>query len=372
MYEEDLEINVLEILPDSLPSGKKLHCKRLGDDFLEIYADKHSSRGGPPLPVRIRQYITVDESSAELFGLWFGDGIRIQWGVKNVFGFSNTELSLHKLFLDCSKKYLGIPSESYHCVLQLPEHLKGHEKELEHMVSKELSIPLKNFWKSRINPTRNMVGVDVKINSRLLGVLMHLVLNKFEELSQDDTFLAAGMLRGIIASEGNVHVRKSGRLGEISVAGKEQLKRDFIRSLFLKVGVLPNKDKTIEHQESVLVHGISNFKLVKSFGLASLHPHKRLEFERGMKGFKIEQSRKGELRFLVLEQLSKGTKTRQQLAKTLGRSPATIKTEALYILETKGLVERDVIENKCRLWKITKKGSDFLRYGKIEDLRSRR
>jgi len=106
--------------------------------------------------------------------------------------------------------------------------------------------------------------------------------------------------------------------------------------------------------------------------LVSLHPQKLESFERGMKGFKIEQSRKGEGRFLVLQKLAEGPKSRQELGKMLNRSPATIKTEALYILEKQKLVERGEIKNKARLWKITKRGLKSLQSKNIlEKLRTR-
>jgi len=253
-------MDVVKILPKALPSEKSILWRDWGNGLIEISSDKNSSRGGTPRPIIIKRIIEVDEESAQLFGLWFGDGIRIQWGSRNVFGFSNIEIALHKTFLKLSNDYLSVNSNEFHCSLSLPIFLQNSAQKLENKISKELDIPIENFWKSRINPTRNSLGIDVKINSRLLGFVMHLVLDEFKRTAVKDDNLAIGMLKGIIASEANVHVRREGRLGEISIGAEEENERYFIRQLLLKLKIQPNKDKTIEHQGCVLIHGLSNFK----------------------------------------------------------------------------------------------------------------
>jgi hypothetical protein len=103
-----------------------------------------------------------------------------------------------------------------------------------------------------------------------------------------------------------------------------------------------------------------------------LQPEKQKDFKLGLSNFKVEQSRKGELRLKVLQLLSEKSRTRQELGKLLNRSPDTIKTEALYVLERQGLVEREGIVNKARLWKITEKGLEILKDKEaLEKLRSR-
>ncbi|MEM5773058.1 MAG: winged helix-turn-helix domain-containing protein [Candidatus Aenigmatarchaeota archaeon] len=355
-----------------MPSGKKILWKQIDSEKIEVSVDKNSARGGNAKPIIIKRFIEINEDLFQLLGLWFGDGIRKQWGRENVFGFSNTEIELTKTFLSLSKICLSIPSEQYNCILSLQLSLKDVDEELNSKISRELNIPLENFWRSRINPTRNLLGIDVKINSRLLGFIMTNLSSQTIKLAIGNKSYASRVLQGIIASEANVSVRKEGRLGEISIAAEGENKRNFIRSLLLTLGIKPNKDKTIENQESVCLTGLSNFKIVKEWGLVDLNPTKLKNFEKGLNGFKVEQSRKGELRLKVLQLLAKKSRTRQELGKLLERSPATIKTEALYILEKQGLVEREGIINKARLWKITEKGLNLLRENRaLEKLRSR-
>jgi DNA-binding HxlR family transcriptional regulator len=180
--------------------------------------------------------------------------------------------------------------------------------------------------------------------------------------------------KGIIASEANISLgAKTRKLGDILIAAKEKNKRDFIRQLLEKIKIVPDRDKEIRGMEGVLITGLSNFKIMDKFDLCILHPEKHKNFKIGISNFKVEQSRKGEGRLLVLQHLANGPKTRQELGKLLNRSPDTIKTEALLILEKQGLVERGEINNKHRVWKITQKGLDILNSNNpLEELRNRK
>lgn len=356
-------IDIVKLLPESLPSGKKILWKELENGVIEVSVDKNSARGGNASPIRIKRFIEINEELFQLLGLWFGDGIKRQWGSENAFGFSNTELALHKIFLNLVDKSLGIKSTQFNCILSLITD-KDPVKELENKVSKELNIPLKNFWNARINPTRNLIGVDVKINSRLLSLVMHIILDKLEQLAVKNKIFSSKILQGIIASEANVHVRSdSGRLGEILIAAEGEDKRNFIRQLLLTLEIFPSKDKTIEHQESVLIHGLSNFRKVKEWNLIALHPKKFEVFELGIKGFKKKEFRKGEGKFLTLKILAEqGPKRAIEIAKILNRSFFTILNESLLLLEKQGFVDRERSSREV-FWKITEKGRKILESG---------
>jgi DNA-binding MarR family transcriptional regulator len=167
------------------------------------------------------------------------------------------------------------------------------------------------------------------------------------------------MLEGIIASEGNVHVRSdSGRLGEISIAAKDEDKRKFIRELLLNLGIQPSKDKTISQQEAVLIHGLSNFRKVDEWNLVSLHPKKFADFKRGLNGFKKEEFRKGEGKLKILMLLKDGKKTVLELTNLLNRKRRTI-SKSLAELERKGLVKRERSSRKI-FWIITDEGRKIL------------
>ena len=363
---------MVRLLPLELPSGKKILWKQVDAEKIEIFVDKNSARGGNAKPIVIKRFIEVNELLFEGFGLRFGDGSRIQGGKFNVFGYSNTEIEQLKNFLVFSRESLGIEPSNFNVKISLSPKDKSKIEEIKEKVSRELNIPFEKFWEPKIFDKRNLPFIDIKIQSTLLGMVVNSIFDEVKDILFSSKLFSACFLRGVIAGEANVNVRKEGRLGEISIAAEGEDRRNFLRRLLLNLGIQPNKDKTIEDQEAVCITGLSNFKIVKEWDLIKLSPNKKENFEKGMSGFKIEQSRKGELRLKVLQLLSEKSRTRQELGKLLNRSPDTIKTEALYVLERQGLVEREGIVNKARLWKITEKGLEILKDKEaLEKLRSR-
>lgn len=367
-------IDITKILPETLPSGKRIIWKEVEDGKVLISVDKHSARGGNAKPVSIKRFILINELLFEGLGLRFGDGIKLQGGINRIFGFSNINLELHKHFLKFAKECFGLESEKFRVAITIPPSLENKKEKIEENISKELKIARENFFKTRVLEKRNHPIVDIKISSRILGIMFQILFEKLKtNLFMNEKFCAA-MLKGIIASEANVCLHtQNNRIREITIAGKEKDKRDFIRSLLLKLNILPDKDKEQNGMESVLITGLSNFKLMKAWKLLELHPDKKKDFEFGIKNFKVEQSRKGELRLKVLQLLSENPRTRKELGNLLKRSSDTIKTEALLILEAQGLVRRGGFNSKARLWEITERGLEILKLENVlEKLRSRK
>jgi DNA-binding HxlR family transcriptional regulator len=366
-------VDVISLLPEQLSSGKKILWQELDDGRVRIFMDKHSARGGNAKEIVIKRFVPINELLFEGLGLRFGDGIKLQGGLPKIFGFSNINLELHKHFLKFAEECFGINSTQFRVAITMPPKLANKMKEIELNVSKELNIPEQNFFKTRILDKRNNPIVDIKISSTLLALVLNQIFDNLQDTLFSNELFCACMLRGIIASEANISLdAKTRKLGDILIAGKEKNKRNFIRQLLEKLKIIPDRDKEIRGMEGVLITGLSNFKMINNFDLCILHPKKHKDFKIGLSNFKVEQSRKGEGRLLVLQHLVNSPKTRQELGKLLNRSPDTIKTEALFILEKQGLVERGEFNSKSRLWKITEKGMQLLRHpNALEILRSK-
>jgi len=364
---------LVKLLPPELPSGKKILWKQVDAEKIEISVDKNSARGGNAKPIVIKRFIEVNELLFEGLGLRFGDGIKLQGGEIRVFGFSNTCLELVKYFLKFANECFGINSGQFRVALTIPPEFDSSIEEVENKISKELGVPKENFFKTRLLEQTNSAIVNITISSRLLAMIVFWLYENLKEILLSEERYCAAMLRGIIASEGNISlVYNSQRLGDITIGAKEKTERDFIRQLLNKLQIIPDRDKEIRGQECVLITGLSNFKIMEKWGLCRLQPEKQKDFETGMSNFKVEQSRKGELRLKVLQLLAEKPRTRQEFGKLLNRSPATIKTEALYILENQGFVKRGGLNSKSRIWEITEKGLEILKDDKaLEKLRSK-
>ncbi len=131
-------IDITKLLPDALPSGKRILWKDAENGMVEIYCDKRSARGGTPKSIVVKRAVTIDELLFEGLGLRFGDGIKLQGGKMKVFGFSNTSLDLHKHFLRFSGESFGLDSKGFRVAMTMPPKLENKMKEIEANVSDEL------------------------------------------------------------------------------------------------------------------------------------------------------------------------------------------------------------------------------------------
>ena len=66
------QIDITELLPSQLPSGKKILWRDIGEGKIEVYCDKYGVRGGTAKPIVVNRNIPICELLFEGFGLWAG------------------------------------------------------------------------------------------------------------------------------------------------------------------------------------------------------------------------------------------------------------------------------------------------------------
>jgi len=353
--EEKQILDILTILPEKLPCGYKILWKELSNNKIDLYVDKSGFEGGSKAKsIKIKRFIPLGDLFFEGMGLWFGDGSKLSEGIQKIFGFTNNQINLHKHFLSFSKQCLGINSEEFKARILIPKELSNNIKEIEKEISNKLHIPISNFNKERIQKVSEPC-LEIRICSTLLGLINNILLKKFKNTIYENKFVA-GFLRGLIASEGCIHLGIRKRLKMVSIAAKEESERDFIRKLLLSLSIIPNKDG----YATVLITGLSNFKIINKWNLCELHPIKNSKFKLGLKLIKKEVFRKVEGKLWILKLLSTQTRTVRELSDLLNRTPGSIRNNHLIGLEKLGLVKRKGRINNCRIWKITKEGLKIL------------
>ncbi len=359
--------DVVRLLPEALPSGKKILWRHADEERVEISVDKHSARGGNAKTIKINELVPINELLFEGLGLRFGDGIKLQGGKFKVFGFSNTNLGLQKRFLLCAIECLGLKSDEFRVRVSIPPKLEGNIKEIEGTISKDLNIPLDNFFNFQILEGRNLAFTDIKISSTLLGLIIKNLSEILNDIMLSSQKFCAAFIRGVIACEGNVSLRsKNQKLVEITIGAKLQTEREFLRNIIEKLDVIPDRDKEIEGQECIVITGLSNFRIIEKWNLCELHPNKGSNFEIGMKNFKMEEFRKGEGKFLILKSLLERPKRSIELENELKRCQQAINWN-IDKLENRSLVER-LRNGRNIFWKITNQGIEFLKNDNIRDL----
>ncbi|MFH1821318.1 MAG: LAGLIDADG family homing endonuclease [Methanobacteriota archaeon] len=163
---------------------------------------------------------------------------------------------------------------------------------------------------------------------------------------------AAAFLRGLFAAEGSVILKDSGVLFHIDFSAKDPEAIQFYKKCLDRLGIIHGK-YMIQGQKFP-IYGRRNFKRFMELGIHTLHPDKREKFERGFASYKRTNVLNGaEARGLILQQLTSGPKTYDDLAAALGKARTTIQAHHIPILEREGKIRRAGKRGRAWLWALS-------------------
>lgn len=344
------EIRLVSILPKMSYTDEKVITKKSNNLITVYYQNKYpngklkTTRFQPAVAI-VPADIKIDIDTLEVFGMYYGDGqsaITSKSYQGTRFANSNPELIvkylkfLQSLNVDKDKLKVSIR------ILKV-QNSKPEETIVSHWCS-VTKIPRHNFYSAQWEPAKYYYSkvqefgtVSIIYSNSSFRLVFDSLAKHIQKISKKDKLAAAAFLKGLIAADGNVYF--DGVHREVSIAAKEEANRWFIRTLFKKLGIMPNKDNLTKGKEATIVTGYSNMKIIEKYGLCDLHPSKRSKFENLINTYKVPNYRKGVGLSSVIDNLRKRDYTVEELSKKLDRTQNAIRRH-LYFLEKSGTVRR--------------------------------
>jgi len=338
-------IDLAAIGPMKTATGRGI-ITEVGERRIKLYTlAPEPYHGSGSKKISINRFIELDDLFFEGLGLWQGEGSKS----KGLY-FCNSTLEILLHFLDFSEKRLGLTKKSFKVVTHVSQ-LDGPGDEVMKKWSSLLEIPMENFVDICIDPRINQEHVQIYFNSVVLVELLMNLHEKLKPLILSNINFVANYLRGIYAAEGSVILRRSGILHHLNVSSKDERMVKFLERCFASLGITPSKYEN--KSRNLPIHGWRNFKRFRELGIHTLHPEKRAKFERGFANYKRTNVLDGEeARSLILQQLTSGPKTYDELAAALGKARTTIQAHHIPILEREGKVKRVGKRGHASLWAI--------------------
>lgn len=212
---------------------------------------------------KIRKFVPSLET-AEMMGLWFGDGDKTR-----AIGLSNNRLQLVINFLEWTNK-LGLPRELYLAeVVTTDQNILNVTK-----VAKKLKVDASRI-RIRTSQLARETNYHVRLFSRILARLFGLLANQFAVTSVSNK---KHFIKGLLAAESCIKLRSDGVIHGVYITVDDEGKRAWIKENFLEaIGLKTNRD----NRNSIYITGFKNFSLLNSFDAFSLHPQKRANFVKG-------------------------------------------------------------------------------------------
>lgn len=234
--------------------------------------------------VLIPSKIKSDNFFFEGLGLQQGDGTHSLSDVHITFTNGCYELIEHQL------KWFNNLGINLNSIRIYPEIPKDQQKTFEEIKEKLISLGVKEYQfrkrKSKLINTKNVL-IQLVFHNKLFKVIYLFVL---KELKKDILFnknYIQFYFRGLIAAEGCVRTRsKDGVLNDIKISATNEKFRSFIKSCFLKIGIVTCKDELTEGSEAVVVRRYENFLKLNALAAFNLHPKKQEKFIKGFKNYK--------------------------------------------------------------------------------------
>jgi len=229
--------------------------------------------------------IKADNFFFEGLGLQQGDGTQSLSDVHVTFTNACEDLIYHQIEWF---KRLGISKKALRILPEIPTSLNIEKEVLKWKTALKVSgIKEYQFRKAKIN-NRNLKNSLVQIlfhNKLFKAVYLHLLYNLRKEIIKEKSE-CINYIKGILASEGSVKVRKDSRLlSAIKISASREDTRDFYKNCLLNLGIIPSKDELTKGSEAVMITKLKNYKKILEMNLLSLHPKKQERFINTLKNY---------------------------------------------------------------------------------------
>lgn len=326
-------VDVARVLPDELDGGRRIPKIEMAETLIEVYVKKHPGQGGHDSKhFVLNRFLELDEFFFENLGLWQGEG-----GKHKGLYFGNNCLDLLLHFIRFAEERLGLDRKMFKVTINVPKATLS-EDTVKRAWAEKLRIPFENFTRMCADIRINEEYAQVYINGIILAELMVGIHEKLKQFLVSDEKNCVPYMRGIIAGEGQVALKKSGTISHVSIASANLEDVELFKSCLTTIGIASGK--YMENGRKFPIYGRRNLEKVRQLDMMKLHPNKKSKFENGINRFQRFVMKGSEMEELILRQLRNGPKTYDDIAVALNKSRTVIQSHYIPILENKGAIKR--------------------------------
>lgn len=337
-----------------------------------------------PLPLTVSRYIELNENFGEMLGLYFGDGTK---KYSRCIELCNSCPELIKLWLN-HLLYFGIKIENLSFGVKVSENVKLKykitEEEIKEYWRRSLNIPIEmkisiGWVKTKGRPSTYLQKYGtciIRYFNITFSVFYNSLIKNIPQFLEISEQFRIGFIRGVIASDGNINIKKNSSLNMVRIAGDKK-QRQFISAILLKFLNIQSKE---DKNNQIYFSNVKNLRKIKELNLHILHPAKKRKFEKGYrqllfninKKYNENSVLKNETAIQILKELKKSPLRTQDIIQRFGVSQEWIRDLLNGYRHGRkyrynGLKELGLVSSKrnlnrrCeKIWRITKKGKKFL------------
>ncbi len=279
-----MKICVASFMPKYHPTtGANISMNAIGPNLIVSCKHENLPPQNQPKDLIITSSIDLDEKFGECVGLYYGDGTKHRINLE----FCNSSFELASMWLTHLKSF-GINPNKLHFSIKLSENSRvkyriGNSDILSFwsgLTGKytcKISI-VKNNGHKISNYVQKFGSIRICYNDAMLSIFYNALIDNVPNFIKSNKPFLRGFLRGIIAAEGNINLRKNGSLSLLRIAGTQDERKFFSHILLRYFGIRSLEDTS----NQIYVKGYVYLSIFKQFDLHVLHPSKRDKFEAGL------------------------------------------------------------------------------------------
>ncbi len=338
-------IDITKILPERTPEGYPFIFEKPANGKVKI---TYIPPAGRPKPVVMNRHIPPCELFFEGLGLWTGDGHKT-----HTFGFTNCEPALMRKFLEFSD-FLGIDENIYGWRILTPKLPADSEKEVQISIfADRIGLSKKRFKCFSLAPNRNFVCIHLSTVSKVLTCVVWAIFENAHPLILSDPRWAAAYLRGVVAADGTVHLRKD--FATVKEIGIATTNTEFQKLFMGALKVLGIRSRC--NRRGVYIEALDGFEKAKAWRILNLHPAKQAKFNAAMENF---WQARGRTKYMVLRMLARYKELMTRRFYSKFNVNERFVRRVLHQLSIGGYIESPSSEGRMCTWRLTQKGRTLL------------
>lgn len=270
-------LDLLSIIPATTSRGNKIHREIFNGKIRFSYTCKFTR----PEAFEIKRFIELNDLFFEGYGLIQGDGDK-----SNFIGFTNSEFSILKRFLDFIEMCFAISRYVFSVRLFLPPG-KNPGKEISKVV-KELGVKRKQIIGFDFRKNHKSVVVNLYKRTRLINIVFRELYRVSRNRSKGSKTSAIPFLRGIIASDGTVQRKNTTTsLFAVKISSNDIENKKLYKHLLKLCGISYGKDE----RDCIPIRHFRNFSKMKKYDLIRISERKYRKFTEGFRILEINKKK---------------------------------------------------------------------------------
>jgi hypothetical protein len=280
-----LTFNIIELI-QKINTKEEFYEILEKDNFL-IITKKYNNKRGRSFTINLPKEIKI---SSEAVGLIVGEG----YIGDRSFTFANSNKVAITEIIYFLKQF-GLPIKNY-LEISVKNKYNGFDKECKIFWEKYLKINIRRIrLRKEFDSITNHGTIHLTVNNSLVAKILELIINKSKLKIEKSKILSIDYLKGIIAAEGNINVKKTTNcVYMVRISAKKQKERDHYKICLEKAGLkVYCKDmKSVSKLEAkqrgwktdkgragaVIISRWENFIKIFELDLLNLHEEKKDKF----------------------------------------------------------------------------------------------